>query len=50
MSPITDSRYYIQDEWGEILVETDNYESALRSKFRYEQEGKNVHLIDLQKE
>lgn len=46
-SPITANRYYIRDEYGEILMETDNYAMALRCKARYEiEDGKNVRLID----
>lgn len=49
--PTTANRYYIQDEWGEILLETGDYESALRCKARYEVvDGKNVRLVDRKEE
>ena len=49
--PVTANRYYIQDEWGEILMEVDDYNVALRCKARYEvEEGKRVRLIDRKQE
>ena len=45
--PITANRYYIQDEFGEILLEVDDYAVALFSKACYEVwESKRVRLID----
>ena len=51
MKPITANRYYVQDEWGEILVETGHYYSALRIYARAKVvDGKNVRLIDRKEE
>lgn len=45
--PVTANRYYVQDEWGEILVETGNQDSALRIKAHAEVvEGRRVRFVD----
>ena len=45
--PTTANRYYIRDEFGEVLMEVDDYDVALRCKARYEvEDGKRVRLID----
>lgn len=46
--PTTANRYCIQDEYGKILLETDNYSSVLRCYARYLiEERKRVRLIEL---
>jgi len=44
--PTTANQYYVQDEWGEILLEVDNLDVAVRCEVRWEMEGKNVKLVD----
>lgn len=47
MKPITANRYYLQDEFGEILLEVDNYIVALRVFARLTVvERKLVRLVD----
>lgn len=45
--PQTANRYYVRDEFGEILVEVGNLDVALRCKVRYElEDGRRVRFVD----
>lgn len=45
--PTTANRYYLQDEFGEILAEADDLDVILRIKARLQVvEGRRVRMID----
>lgn len=45
--PVTANRYYVQDEFGEILCEVDDLNVALRVKARFEvEDGRRVRFVD----